>query len=263
MNICLLPSSVTPDRGSYFLLTTFLIDDRVAIDAGSLGLFATPGEQAKVKHIFLSHAHIDHLASLPLFLENVAGSGEPVTVYGSASVLDCLRRDLFNGRLWPDFFAIVRDGVPLVRSETLEPGRPVSLLGLTLTPIAVNHSVPTLGYIIDDGQSAVVVVGDTAPTQEIWEQASRLPHLRAVFLEASFPDHLAELADRTGHLTPRTFAAEVSKLNRPVPVFAVHLKATYHAEIAEELKRLGRAEIEITQPGRVYTFTPCSGSIAM
>jgi len=117
MNICFLPSTVTPDRGALHLLTTYLVNDRIAIDAGSLGIFATPQDQARIKHVFISHYHADHVATLPIFLDNVAGQGDSVTVYASEAVLDCPRRDLFSDRMWPDFFAFERDGVPFVRAE--------------------------------------------------------------------------------------------------------------------------------------------------
>src|ERR1700722_15928099 len=75
-------------------LISYLFGDHVAIDAGSIG-FMTPLEtQTRIRHVFLSHSHIDHTASLATFLDNVYEPGpECVNVYGPAETLDSLRRD--------------------------------------------------------------------------------------------------------------------------------------------------------------------------
>ena len=52
--------------GSRQYVSSYLINESVAIDAGCLGLYGTPEQQACVRHVFLSHAHMDHVASLPL-----------------------------------------------------------------------------------------------------------------------------------------------------------------------------------------------------
>ncbi len=73
MRVELLPSSVPASEAQF--LVSFLIDDTVAIDAGSLGLLADLDRQRGVRHVFLTHEHVDHIASLPIFLENVYDPG--------------------------------------------------------------------------------------------------------------------------------------------------------------------------------------------
>src|SRR5579871_2430325 len=97
-----------------------------------------------------------------MLLDNVyQGGGDCVTVHGSDAVLDCLRRDVFNDRLWPDFIRLSAERPPFLRLERLEPGRPVDLDGLRITPVAVDHVVPTLGFVVEDGSAAVVFPSDT------------------------------------------------------------------------------------------------------
>jgi ribonuclease BN (tRNA processing enzyme) len=252
----LLPSSVSgrPECQDQFL-TTYLINDSLAIDAGSLGLFGTANEQAAVKYILLSHSHIDHLASLPIFVENAYEAHGPcVTVYGSDAVLECLRRDIFNDRTWPDFLKLSRPDAPFLRLERMESGKPLDLEGLRITPVSVNHVVPTLGFLVEDSTSAVAIVSDTGPTDAIWERANAAVHLKAVFLEATFPNCLASLAEEARHLTPSLFAQEVHKLRRPAAIIAVHLKARYRAEVSKELTRLNIPGLDICQFGKSYQF---------
>jgi ribonuclease BN (tRNA processing enzyme) len=248
MKVMLLPSA--PGAGPLQYLTTLLVNDSVAIDAGSLGLYGTPVEQNRVKDVFLTHAHIDHVGSLPIFLENVSDdSDECPTVHASQPVLDVIRKDLLNDRLFPDFVRLSTDGPQLVRLEPLTPGVPVKVAGLSVTAAEVDHVVPTVGYLVDDGKAAFVFVTDTAPTEAVWALANQCPRLKAVFLEVTFPEVQAALAGIAKHLTPRQFAAEVGKIRSKVEVFAIHLKARCRDQLIAEIKSLGLQRVNILEPG--------------
>jgi ribonuclease BN (tRNA processing enzyme) len=255
VRVTLVPSAVGSGSTTLQYLTSVVINDAVAIDAGCLGLWGTPQEQARVKHLFLSHSHADHLASLPVLLLNAyKGDGDCPTVYGSAWVLDCLARDLFNDRLWPDFLRISRERPPYLRLEQLEPGVAVECAGLRVTPVEVNHAVPTLGFLVQEPGCAVAFSSDTGPTQALWDLANATPDLGAVFLEVTFPDRLAWLADLSRHLTPSLFAAEARKVKRPVPFVAVHLQPTTRDEVVRELHALGLPDVRVGEFGVPYEF---------
>jgi ribonuclease BN (tRNA processing enzyme) len=248
MKVTLLPSALGAAPLQY--LTTLLVNDAVAIDAGSLGLWGTPAEQARVGHVFLTHAHIDHVGSLPIFLENVSDESTncPI-VYAPQPVLDMVRQDILNDRLFPDFVRISRDGPPLVRLEPVTPGRPTMVGGLTITAAEVDHVVPTVGYLVDDGASAFLFVTDTGPTEAVWILANECPRLKGVILELTFPNHQAALAAAAKHLTPQQFAGEVRKLRTEVPVYAIHLKARFREQLLGELAALGLSRVRVLEPG--------------
>ncbi len=253
MQIELLPSSF-PSSDMQFLVS-FLVNGTVAIDAGSLGLLANLERQQAVRHVFVTHEHLDHIATLPIFLENVYSAGpDCVEILGTADVLDFLHGDIFNGRVWPDFFNLSRPDNAFLRTTVLEPMVPVQRAGLSITPVPVSHGVDTIGLVVDDGVSAVAFPSDTGPTQLLWEHLADLPHLRAVFLEASFPSTHSELAALTGHLCTRTFPAEAAKAPRGVRTIVVHRKARFAAQIARELDELGLHDVELVRPGHVYTL---------
>jgi ribonuclease BN (tRNA processing enzyme) len=256
VQVIVVPASVAPARGGrYQYLTSFLLNRAVAIDAGSLGLYRSPQAQAHVQHVFLTHSHIDHVASLPIFLDNVyQGTGECVTVYGNAAVLDCLRRDLFNDRIWPDLLRLSTQRPPYLRLQELHPGQPVEVAGLRVTPVAVNHAVPTCGFVVEDGAATVVFPSDTGPTEAIWEQANRTANVRAVFLEVTFPNAMAWLADLAKHLTPEMFAREAAKLEQPARFVAVHISARFRPQVVAELRALGLPNLELARFGKPYLF---------
>ena len=205
----------------------------------------------------LFRSHLDHIATLPIFLENVYEPGPGgVEVLASRTLLDLLHGDMFNDRVWPDFIELSRPDDAFMTTTAIEPMRPVSRAGLAITPVPVSHVVETMGLVVDDGRSVVAFPSDTGPTRRLWEHLATLDRLRAVFLEVSFPQALAGLAAQTGHLCPATFAAEVGKLPRnqarDVRWIVVHRKARYAAEIAREVAALGLPNVELVKPGHIY-----------
>jgi ribonuclease BN (tRNA processing enzyme) len=256
LKVTLVPSAVSSGSGADgFFLSSYVIDDTVAIDAGGVGLLGAVSDQARIEHIFLTHSHIDHIASLPIFLENVFQSGDHcVTLHAGADTLDCLRRDIFNDRVWPDFIAMSEKGLPFVKLETLHPHRPVSVAGLRFHPIPVNHVVPTFGFLVEAPGATVAIPSDTGPTDEFWILCDAATDLRAVFLEAAFPNEMEALAIASKHLTPSMFAAERLKLKRQVPFIAVHIKQRFYDQIVEQLRNLNSPGIFIGKPGESYTY---------
>lgn len=253
MQIELLPSSI-PSSDTQFLVS-FVVNDTVAVDAGTIGLLADLGRQQAIRHVFITHEHLDHIASLAIFLENVYAAGpDCVEVLAAADVLEFLHGDVFNGRVWPDFFELSRPDNAFLRTTPLEPMVPVERAGLTVTPIPVSHGVDTLGLVFDDGHSAVAFPSDTGVTEHLWCHLAGVPHLKAVFLETSFPSSHSDLAALTGHLCTRTFEKEVAKLPVDVRKIVVHRKARFAAQIARELDELGLHHVELVKPGKVYQF---------
>ena len=233
--------------------STYVVSDCLAIDAGCLGMSGTPHQQAGIRHIFLTHSHMDHIASLPMFLENAFERGrEPVTVHGIPAVLDSLQRHIFNDVIWPDFVKLSIDGRPLLALAPLKEEEPMQIGALSITAVAVQHLVPTCGYIVTDGASTVVFGGDSGPTDGIWRLAQDAPQPVSVFLEASFPDQMQALAMMSGHLTPALFAAEVRKMPQPKTIIATHIKARFHDKIVEQLTALGIPQLVIGEGEREY-----------
>ena len=147
----------------------------IAIDAGGLGFHGDLEGQGKIHHVFLTHTHSDHTASLPIFLENVYGVyPDGVVIHGSAAVLDSLQKDTFNDRVMPDFIRISRERKPpFLRLAVLEENKTVEVEGLRITPMEVNHVVPTFSFIVEGKQRPSAVVTDTAPTKAIWQRWKR------------------------------------------------------------------------------------------
>jgi len=236
-------------------VSSYLINDRVAIDAGCLGFYGTAQDQAAASHVFLTHSHVDHCASLPVFLENCYGLGPQCPViYGSTHTLDSLQNHVFNDVVWPDFIKLSANAPPFLRLQPLEAEKSVVAERLCLTPVAVNHVVPTFAYLVSDGRTTVVFAADSGPTERLWDLTRQLPSLRGVFLEASFPNSMRSLAEVSLHLTPEMFAAEVAKMPPATRVIAVHIKTRYRETVVQELSGLGIPALEIGECETDYIF---------
>ena len=254
MKIKILGSSVE-DSARRQYVTSYLINGTVAIDAGCLGLWGSPQEQEAIKHVFLTHAHTDHTASLPVLVENAwTPAGNCPRIYGSCETLDDVQNHIFNNRMWPDFIAISKTMPPFLHLCPIEAEVPVEADGLMITPVQVNHVVPTFGYVVSDGQSAVIFGGDSGPTERLWEIAHQTPGLNAVLMEACFPNSMTRLAEVSLHMTPEMFGREVAKMPAGITVVAVHIKVRYRDQVISELQDLHLPALEIGECEQEYSF---------
>jgi ribonuclease BN (tRNA processing enzyme) len=210
-------------------------------------------EQGQIRHIILSHLHFDHIKELPTLADNLSEEmSAPIVVAGLTEVLQGLQRHIFNTDVYPDFFSIPTPERPTLTSSYLKPGNVYSFSGVDITPILVNHTVPTTGFIVQDRSAAFVYSGDTYSTDELWHEAKHIPHLTTAFIECSFPNSMIELARMSKHLTPSLLAQELRKLDREdISVYAYHLKPAYKDQILRELHDLhipGLTALEEDQP---------------
>jgi ribonuclease BN (tRNA processing enzyme) len=235
-------------------LTGFLVDGTLAIDAGPLGQFAPAEELANITDVLLTHSHIDHVAGLPIFLDTVYGMRPTCpTIHALPDTLKTLQSDLFNDRLMPDFIALGQTLPPFLRTAEVPNGQ-FRLGRYTILPMTLQHTVPTIGYLVDDGITAAAFITDTAPVPEILGPLARWPRLQAVFLECSFPHRMHELAAISKHHTTEQFLLAARKFPPSVMVYAIHLKPRYWDEILREVNRCGLPNVRIGEPGQVYAF---------
>ncbi|HEX9445113.1 MAG TPA: 3',5'-cyclic-nucleotide phosphodiesterase [Candidatus Binatia bacterium] len=233
-------------------LSSYLVNDSLLIDAGSTTAVLGLKAQQKIKNILITHAHLDHVMSLATLADNLFGITGTIHVWGLPEVIDSLHASFFNDTLWPDFTRITGNSqsAPILSFHRLKLEAATSIDGLTVTAVRVHHAVASTAFFIANHKTVLLHVGDTGPTEKIWSLARRMKKLRAVVLEASFPNRLQELADLSGHLTPRTLSAEADKLGRPaVPIFVTHLKPQYRKEIVAEVKKLKGLRVRVLKQG--------------
>lgn len=236
-------------------LTGLLVNGCVAIDAGSLTQALSLEEQVRIRQIFITHSHLDHICTLPFYTKNVFGhTRDAVQIHALPDTLDALRRHLFNDELWPDFSVIPTPDNPIIRYFDLRPGEVCQVQDLRITPIPVNHLVPTVGYLVEDDHSAFLFTSDTASTDEVYEIANRTPNLKLFITEASFPNEQAWLADASKHLTPQKLKGELAKLERDVPVGVYHLTPGDRPVMLPQIEAMGDPRVSLLKQDTCYAW---------
>lgn len=234
----------------------FLLNGRILVDAGTVASGLSLSEQRQIEHVLLSHLHFDHIKGLPGLADNMSEvTRTPITVAGLPNTIHGLHRHIFNAEVYPDFFSIPSTRNPTLVSRQLKPGTSYSLSDVTVTPVLVNHTVPTTGFIVEDASSAFLYSGDTASTEELWHEARRLPHLKAAFIECSYPNALGDLAALSKHLTPALLAQEIQKLNRSdIAIHVYHLKPVHKELLLDELEQLNLPNLVVVEEGQHITI---------
>ncbi len=230
----------------------FLIDETLLLDAGTIGAVLSEDEQWAIRHILVTHAHLDHIRGIPVLADNVLikNLGHQVKIAAPQQVLAALRAHLLNDIIWPDFARLPSPETPVIGYRELEPGNTTDIGGYAVTAVSVNHSVPAVGYIVRKGKAGILYTGDTGPTEAIWKHAV---DLSALIVEASFPNAMEETALLTGHLTPRLLGRELGKVAQlPPRILVTHPKPQYYDTIRAELVALGIPRLKLLKDGDVY-----------
>lgn len=223
--------------------TCYRINEHTLMDSGS-GLGNLPHDELlKIKHIFLTHSHLDHICFLPLLIDNMFEFlEEPIHVYALPEVLKTLQEHIFNWKIWPDFSTLPNEHCPVVKFHTVTAGQPMVVGDLSFCPFPVDHIVPTCGYHVtsETGQT-LAFTGDTTFGEAVMNELNKLGPLDVLMTECAFPDRLLELAKVSKHLTPKLLQDFVCSMRHtPKQVWLSHLKPSQTLEIKAEL-----AQIEI------------------
>jgi cAMP phosphodiesterase len=223
--------------------SAFIVDDRVAIDAGSLTSGMELKAQCALEAVLVSHAHLDHVRDLATIADNRLQNGAaPLVVAATKATIGILRKHFFNDLLWPDFAKLPNARHGAIRYQELHPEKPVVIAGYEVNAIRVSHTIDTCGFTVRGKTGVLAYSGDTGPTDRLWEVLSETPDLRALLMEVSFPNAEARLARASGHHTPETLAKDMRKLGaaraKELPTLLYHIKPSFQATVERECGKL-------------------------
>lgn len=237
-------------------LSCLVIDDCVAIDAGSLATAASEIQRQKIRNIILTHAHLDHIAGLPLFVDDLfAGLREPICVHAAEEVIEVLETNLFNWAIYPRFSELENDYGKVLRYQKFEAEKTFAAEHLNFKPIEVNHKVPSVGFIVSDAETKIAVSGDTGEMDKFWQIVNTEDKIDALLIECAFPDKLNELAHSSHHLTPKNLQNELLKFkHKNCPIYVINIKPIYREQVISELNELKIRNLQILQVGKIYEF---------
>ncbi|MFL6466941.1 MAG: MBL fold metallo-hydrolase [Pyrinomonadaceae bacterium] len=256
MKLRLLPSTFDGDgkasEKQHF--SSFVIDGCVAFDAGSLAFAANDFERENIRDVVLSHAHLDHIAGLPLFIDDLFSTlTEPIRVHAEGQVIETLEKFIFNWTIYPRFSELTNRFGKVIEYHEFELGQPFPVKHLNVRALAVNHKVPSSGFIIDNGSATIAITGDTAEMSEFWKEVNECASLSALLIECAFPNEFEELASISHHLTPARLSAELTKFRlTDIPIFAINIKPANRDLVIDQLRSLKISGVEVLRPNREY-----------
>ncbi len=219
--------------------SAMLIDDDVLIDAGTGIGDLELDEIRSIRHVFLTHAHLDHIAGLPMLADSVFDPDfdMPLTVYAREETLRAVREHLFNDVIWPDFARLPSLEKPMLRYHVCSPGDTVRIGHREFYAVDVMHSVPSLGFTVQNSGGAFAVSGDTKTNETLWPVLNACDDLRVLVIEVSFPDEMEALANDAGHYCPRTLTRDLERLKPSPEIWLTGMKPGEEDRILEQVTR--------------------------
>ena len=238
--------------------TCFLVEDSVAIDAGSLMTGLTDQEKNSLQSILLTHRHFDHVRDLPSLGLQTMDNGATMDVYGLPDTLDAISTHLMDGLLYPNFTLRPTPQRPKYRLHPIAPERPFNLGSLEILPLPVPHGAPAVGYLVRKGSATAAFTGDTGGG--LLPFLSHTPPPQHLFVEVTFSNQGIDRAIASQHLTPSLLEEELQAARQdglPLPqIVAVHRDPRHEPAIIQQLAQLSnRLNVPITPATTNHHFS--------
>lgn len=236
--------------------SAMLVDDDVLIDAGTGIGDLELHDLDSIRHVFLTHAHLDHIAGLPMLADRVFDENfaVPLTVYAREETLRAVQDHLFNDVIWPDFARLPTPQNPMLRYHVCSPGDTISIDHREFYAVDVMHSVPSLGFTVQNSGGAFAVSGDTKTNETLWPVLNACNDLRVLVIEVSFPDEMQDLAANSGHYTPKTLTEDLRRLRHDPEIWLTGMKPGEENKIFDQVRNAApEKNIQMLSRGKVLS----------
>ena len=224
--------------------TSILVNDELLLDLGAASVGMSESEKKKLKHIFLSHVHLDHIKELPHLCDDLKRLGrKSVDLHCNQFTESSLRTHVFNNILYED---ITDTGTGDLTFHNIASEKEAQVGEYRVVPISVNHPCDAYGFIIKKGNDMVVFTMDTGSCFKIWDVVKKQKeNLKGIFFDLSFPNKLHQVALASGHHTSETIAQEIKLMPANAPLYSIHVKPYYLEEVRGEILKLNNPRIHL------------------
>ncbi|MDD3463133.1 MAG: GAF domain-containing protein [Sulfurospirillaceae bacterium] len=239
-------------RDAKHFSTCIQVAENIVIDAGNI--VNALGSSAKdIDHIFLTHAHLDHIIDIAFLIDNFFASREnELCIYGLKDTLSSLKEHIFNWQIWPDFseLYLIKENKKSVKFIPIKYNQTYTINGVSLTPFKSNHTITCCGYVVEKNSNALLFSSDTYKNKKIWDIVNENQKIKSLVIDVSFPSKFEHIAHKSKHLTPKLLKMELKKLHRnDVQIYVNHIKPSYENIVIEELEKMGISQKNILRGG--------------
>jgi ribonuclease BN (tRNA processing enzyme) len=187
--------------------TCLLVDDVLAVDAGSLASTTSIDEQTRLEAIMLTHLHFDHSRDLPTVGLATRDAPDALRVWAEAPTRKSVLTHLMDGEIYPDLSRSLNGEEPSLRFCEVEEGKMFRVQNYDVWPVRADHPVPTVGYIISADGRRIGITGDTGGNLMAFLAHTNPPDV--LLVDVTFPDRLRWRAERSRHMTPSILEKEL------------------------------------------------------
>ncbi len=234
--------------GRHLRTSSYLIDEDILLDAGTGVGDLTLDEMRKLKHIFITHSHMDHIVSIPLLIDTLfTDLQQPLIVHARPETIDTFKEHIFNWNIWPDFTELPSRKTPVMKFKAMNPGDIEDIDGRQVEMIEVNHTVPAAAYAIKTADKVIAYSGDTTTNDSLWQVLNAYDRLDFMIIESAFANHDEKLAELAHHYCPNLLAADLKKLKHRPKTGISHLKPGEEELIMAECKAAINGDLDICQ----------------
>lgn len=242
--------------GDSLRTTTLLIDSDILIDAGT-GLGDLNLESmASIRHIFLTHSHLDHITSIPFLVDTIFDKiNEPIVVHALEETISALRTHIFNNVIWPDFTRLPNAENPVVKFQVMQAGETIEINQRKIEMIEVNHTVAAVGYRIESDSGSFAFSGDSTTNDTFWQALNNHPALDLLMVESAFSNKDIDLCRIAKHYCAELLGTDIAKLKLNPQVYISHSKPGSEEKIfAECEKAISTHSIHKLSSGQTFTI---------
>jgi len=241
---------ISPGNGT----TAFLLDNDVLIDAGTGVETLNHYEMFHIKHLVVTHGHLDHVCHLPFLLNNlISEKGHSIDVYGLPETIQALKDHVFNNVIWPDFTVLPNADRPVVRLHTFDAGDTLSLCEKQITVLPAEHTVPAVGFHVVKGDSNFAFSGDCSANDVFWEALNRLPPVGMLIMDDQYLEAEKAISEAAKHYYPASLKQDLQKLNYKPQLFLTHLPPYKKQTVLDEaIKVLSDWSPKALEPNQTF-----------
>jgi ribonuclease BN (tRNA processing enzyme) len=224
--------------GKNLRTTSYLLDEHILLDGGTGVGDLTLEQMRDIRHLVLTHAHLDHIAGFALMLASIYDSiDHTIQVHAPETVINALKNSLFNWQVWPDFSQLPSPEAPIIQFNSVNETEPFFIDDYQIEAVALSHTVDSYAYLISHNYSHLCFFGDTGPTDKIWQRINQSGIDYVIIVEVSYPNDKKQLAADSGHYTAELLAVDLAKLTHKPQVFIQHLKPCVESIVTEQCQQ--------------------------